>query len=270
MKRLLPLLLCIVFLLSSCSDTESNDKIIRLREQSIYALDFDKLYQELRTAIKSEEDLIACHSLEISFLPDGGIVDVDFNLWGMEKEKTGEYRMGLYRVRAEDPYTKTELFLTKTPIKSLLGHYQEWGREGGARGLDPHSFENRMKQLSSLNLQNIIETYHVGDPVHYELRTDPVEEDLLMGENANTIFLHQSADGQIERVDPPVEYDTVSMSAEKLVLGIEYPDMDYFVLTPYYEKTDEIVGSYEITLGQNPEDNCTYVSTNYIVILMDH
>ncbi len=264
-KRITIMGLCCLVLLSmlSCGNNSGNITI-ELKDSNVYEMDFGKLYKTLRKAVHSEEDKNAFESLEIDFLADGEIRDFSLKLWALQRDRENKSVIKEYYVNPELPWWDTA-------VTRIEGHFGA-NREGGATGLDPDSFERRMYQLDSLDIKGIADTYRVGNPVWYRFRANPVEEDILMGEHANTIFLHWKADGQLEQVVAPEHYEIEYMSDSEIVKGIKYSGMEYFVLSPYYEKTDDsVVGSHEVTLGQTDSEmeKHTYVSTNHIVILMD-
>lgn len=272
-KRIATVGLCCLILLSmlSCGN-DSGNITLELKDSSVYEMDFGKLYKTLRKAARSEEDKNAFESLEIDFLADGEIRDFSLTFWALKRDNKGKSVLREYSIMPDRSDIKPyELFWDRAVSKlemNSLGNV----REGGAAGLDPDSFERRMNQLDSMDIKGIADTYRVGSPVWYQLRANPVEKDILMGEYANTIFLLYKADGSLERVDAPEDYEIEYMSESEIVEGIKYPDMEYFVLSPYYEKTDDsVTGSYEVTLGQTDSymEKHTYVSTNHIVILLE-
>lgn len=264
-KRIAIVGLCCLVLLSmlSCGN-DSGDIIWELDSSSVYEMDFGKLYERLRKAARSEEDKNAFEKLEISFLADGEIRDFSLIFWALKRDRENKSVIKEYDVSPTWPKWDTV-------VTEMEGHFGA-NLEGGAAGLDPGSFERRMNQLDSIDIKGIIDTYRVGSPVWYQLSANPVEKDILMGEHANTVFLLYKTDGSLERVDAPEDYEIEYMSPWEIVEGIKYPDMEYFVLSPYYEKTDDsVVGSHEVTFGQPDTDMevHTYVSTNHIVILLE-
>ena len=264
-KRIATVGLCCLILLSmlSCGN-DSGNITLELKDSSVYEMDFGKLYKTLRKAARSEEDKNAFESLEIDFLANGEIRDFSLTFWALKRDRENKSVIKEY-------YVSPTWLKWDTAVTEIEGHLGA-SREGGAIGLDPGSFERRMNQLDSMDIKGIADTYRVGSPVWYQLRANPVEKDILMGEYANTIFLLYKADGSLERVDAPEHYEIEYMSESEIVEGIKYPDMEYFVLSPYYEKTDDsVTGSYEVTLGQTDSymEKHTYVSTNHIVILLE-
>lgn len=250
------MLCCLV----GCSKKDQNavsshaSNTITLGSSNAYTLNYTNLYDKTISLVNNTA--INSNDVEFYFRPDGLITYFCMRLGTLEKNSNetnhyiGDYKAFDYMgLRWDGDKGVSSVKVSGTQITTFATYLD--------KNADYSAFKKLMSDLDSFDLQALINTYRVGNPVFYFFVTKPQSRDAILDGNANTIYLHRSAGG-LQKVAKPDSYTEDNLT---------FKNYDYYLLMPYYEKTDSMSGVNEITVGQS--NAVTYVGKNLLVILKD-
>ena len=235
------------------SDTSNT---VKLSSSNAYKLNYTNMYNKICTLVNNTA--IGSSYVEFYFRPDGLITRFAMGFGTLEKKSNetnhyiGEYNVGDYLgLRIDGQEGVASLEVNKSYITTFATYLD--------KKTDYTSFKKLMNNLDSLDLKKVVGAYKIDSPVFFSFVTGPYKQDVILDQNANTTYLYWSGSNFQQVAKPDIPYPTL--------YNLELLNYDYYVIVPYYEKTDSISGVDEITVGQS--NAITYVGKNLLIILKD-
>lgn len=242
MKKLLTVCACAALLLSGCQTQPGNqtssvcENAVISMDSNVYQCDFIDLYEQARqfAGVEGTDNLMLYgvdlnDDINMIFTPDGEIRHMEIGFKSRKFDEDGNLDSRFYKISnglTNDPLEEeASLSIKAEPVDGPSANLP----------LSDEAFSDFWKAaqfLSAVDLQEIIEEYHVGSPTAYYLKSGPINTvrgSELNDTDKNVICLDCTQPENVRQID------RIFCSEDSVVPSTFEGYSSCFAIFPYYE-----------------------------------